>query len=485
MQKQVHPVHFEDFSGHQFERLCFAFMRQRYPRADVIWSGQVGGDAGQDIVCNLPDGTQIVVQCANVQFLKFEKIRDDIQKAANASSGRQGQFLVITGRPISVTLRDRIHDEAQQRGFLSGAIWSGVEFEEQLRLHTPELLRRFLEGIEFPELSDQLDASIMNSAQGAALLEYETSLILTSRSFSVSANYSYSRIVDTVDKEYAVTLRGIARAGGTGESGSQSLFDVLIECEYRAPNVSWLFLPEPRSPQGDLDDGLQCVDYFSSSFVHPIVSTTVYHVDNCYATVEFGVQGSRDTHAQNSGASEMRSQRAAQRLQYALPPIVALRAKIASVSRPEDALPFFFAAIVVTNARLFVAMAERDAVAVIDPRKIEEIGKQVPFVLWSQGVGPDFKLHAQRQFATLSRIAACESMQFIEDHRRSAGEARWVLPSALARRIEADASKISDIADFGRIFVVNIDSLSALLAHLAERFGHMATTLKNRPFVTW
>ena len=46
MQKQVGPVHFEDFSGEQFERLCFAFLVRDPDFTFVEWSGQSGNDDG-------------------------------------------------------------------------------------------------------------------------------------------------------------------------------------------------------------------------------------------------------------------------------------------------------------------------------------------------------------------------------------------------------------------------------------------------------
>jgi hypothetical protein len=47
MQRQVGPVHFEDFSGEQFERLCFAFLYRDPEFVHVNWAGQSGNDKGR------------------------------------------------------------------------------------------------------------------------------------------------------------------------------------------------------------------------------------------------------------------------------------------------------------------------------------------------------------------------------------------------------------------------------------------------------
>ena len=44
----VSPIHFEDYSGIQFERLVFAY-HVRAGWRDLIWHGQSVGDQGRDI----------------------------------------------------------------------------------------------------------------------------------------------------------------------------------------------------------------------------------------------------------------------------------------------------------------------------------------------------------------------------------------------------------------------------------------------------
>ena len=64
----VSPIHFEDYSGVQFERLVFAY-HVRAGWHDLIWHGQSGGDQGRDVSgIELFDGQparKTIIQCAN------------------------------------------------------------------------------------------------------------------------------------------------------------------------------------------------------------------------------------------------------------------------------------------------------------------------------------------------------------------------------------------------------------------------------------
>jgi hypothetical protein len=164
MPKQIHPVHFEDFSGHQFERLCFAHLLRRYPSARLDWYGQLGSDRGRDIVCTEPDGSVRIYQCANVRRLPLTKVHDDLAKIAGGPIALPAHFCLIAGGLISGQQKDKITRAAVRVGFCSAEVISGPEFEEHLRIHTPELLRRFVEGVTFPELPAELAVV----SQGAA-----------------------------------------------------------------------------------------------------------------------------------------------------------------------------------------------------------------------------------------------------------------------------------------------------------------------------
>ena len=179
----VRPVHFEDFGGAEFERLVFAF-HLRAGWADVAWFGQTGSDLGRDIVGTCPMDNQrsqrTVIQCVNRSALILAKAVHDMTAAVNSPTGKPDAFKFVCRSAVSANMRDRITTAAAGLGVAQVTIWSGVEFEEELRLRAQFLLQRFVDGAAFPDTEDGLrkfvddypnltDADIL--AQMAAVLD--------------------------------------------------------------------------------------------------------------------------------------------------------------------------------------------------------------------------------------------------------------------------------------------------------------------------
>lgn len=149
MQVTAHPIHFEDFGGADFERLVFAY-HVRAGWLDVEWYGQTGSDLGRDIVGVQPfDGGRLVrtvVQCVNRDDLSLEKATHDMTRAVGAPTGSPEAFKFVCRGAVSAARRDAIRAAAAKLAITSITIWSGVEFEEHLRLRAEDLLRRFCDG---------------------------------------------------------------------------------------------------------------------------------------------------------------------------------------------------------------------------------------------------------------------------------------------------------------------------------------------------
>ncbi|MDI3598799.1 hypothetical protein QK358_06330 [Pseudomonas aeruginosa] len=155
----VSPIHFEDYSGIQFERLVFAYHVHAGWR-DLAWRGQSGGDQGRDISGVEPfddrPARKTIIQCANRDTLTLAKAKADMTKAVNATGGRPDAFKFISRGTVSDTSRVRIEQAAAALGVAHVTIWSGVEFEENLRLRAEYLLHRFVHGIEFPDAEAEI-----------------------------------------------------------------------------------------------------------------------------------------------------------------------------------------------------------------------------------------------------------------------------------------------------------------------------------------
>jgi len=161
VEKTVLPIHFEDRSGNEFERLVFAFLN-KYKTWDMLeWLGQTGDDDGRDI-WGVIDGKSYCYQCANYRLLVTKKVTDDIDKLVKEQT-IPDYFVVVCGGRVSVGNRKIIKSYALQLGIVNVEIWSGVEFEEKVRNQAPETLKRFVNGEDFPELTAQTDKAVLTT----------------------------------------------------------------------------------------------------------------------------------------------------------------------------------------------------------------------------------------------------------------------------------------------------------------------------------
>ncbi len=154
MKITVHPIHFEDFSGQQFERLSFAYVLHTEEWDSLDWYGQLGSDRGRDIwgvLSNSDYNSTVCYQCANHQRMYFDKAKEDIDKICNGPNSLPSKFILIVGGHVSANMKSRIIDYSKSLGIRETQVWSGGEFEERLRKDTPSLIRRFCEGTPFPE----------------------------------------------------------------------------------------------------------------------------------------------------------------------------------------------------------------------------------------------------------------------------------------------------------------------------------------------
>lgn len=154
----VHPVHFEDLDGSQFERLVFAYHWRTDAWRSLEWYGQAGSDLGRDIwgIRENEISESVCIQCVNRKSLIFAKIEKDISNVLKASNGVPQRFRVVAQSKISAKMRDRIKNHVKSLGVSECDTWSGAEFEEFLRRNTESLLKRFLDGEPFPDAPQDL-----------------------------------------------------------------------------------------------------------------------------------------------------------------------------------------------------------------------------------------------------------------------------------------------------------------------------------------
>lgn len=155
----VGKIRFEDFGGSEFERLVFAY-HVRAGWRDVAWYGQTGSDLGRDIIGTelFEDGSlrRTVVQCVNRRTLSEAKALRDMTNAVQSPTGTPDAFKFVCRESVSAKKRDSVSAAARRMNISHLLIWSGVEFEENLRLRADDLLQRFCAGEAFPDGADEI-----------------------------------------------------------------------------------------------------------------------------------------------------------------------------------------------------------------------------------------------------------------------------------------------------------------------------------------
>lgn len=156
----VHPIDFGQLSGHEFERLVFAFLCRRWRWIQLDWHGQLGDDGGRDIwgLRENDWGREelVVVACANWRRLTVAKATDDIDKVIGEGKGVPDHVIVMAGGKVSADVKTKVRKHAEKQQIRRSEVWSGPEFEEQLRYHAESVLRRFFEGEALPDEPDAL-----------------------------------------------------------------------------------------------------------------------------------------------------------------------------------------------------------------------------------------------------------------------------------------------------------------------------------------
>lgn len=169
--KTVHPFDFENLSPSDFERLAFAFVCRRWAWKVLDWYGQLGDDGGRDILGVREDewgrDETVVVACANWRRLTAEKALGDLDKIA-ASMTPPPHVLLLAGGKVSADLKSKVASHAAKLNFPRVEVWSGPEFEEQLRAFADTVARRFFNGEELPDDPIALRAFVVETPASEA-----------------------------------------------------------------------------------------------------------------------------------------------------------------------------------------------------------------------------------------------------------------------------------------------------------------------------
>lgn len=244
-------------------------------------------------------------------------------------------------------------------------------------------------------------------------LEFDVAKLLVKKGFMFEPDYCYERIEAGQTKDFSVDLYGNLLFPTSNPNEITASLELLIECKYRTPNKTWVFLPDVNIPDLPLGRGLiiKAIDDFSFCrvFDGPLYRFTE-NLPLCYKGTEL------DLSTSNVYDSEIRH--GISQLQYALPRLITENIMRQALAHPEDVFPFFVLPILVTTAELRVLQRGTTLAKVEETNILEDITEKVPYLTIFNSFGEDFAEHAKREFKELANIGNYKNVAEIEKRLR-------------------------------------------------------------------
>ena len=300
-------------------------------------------------------------------------------------------------------------------------------------------------------------------------LEFETAKVLSESGFSIDPEFLYERFDAGTGqtKDFSVDLHGTLYFPTSNPNKISASLELLIECKYRAPNKTWVFLPDVNRPDFAHDSVLgmwgftiRAIDEFS--FSH-IPREPIYDFEQntrwCYKGLEINLS--------TGDAYDAELRRGVTQLQYGLPRLISEEIHSHVLGHADDVTPFFVLPILVTTAELRVLKKDTTLEKVKNASDLEDITQKVPYLTLFNSFGPDFVAHSKVQFQQLANIGGYETVKNIEERLRASGSRFYESPSLVGKYLAAGTTY--ELLRFCSQFVVcSFDELPNMLAAIKQ-----------------
>jgi len=291
-------------------------------------------------------------------------------------------------------------------------------------------------------------------------LEFETAKVLVKNGFTFEPDYCYERIEAGQAKDFLVDLSGSLFFPTSNPDKVTADLQVLIECKYRTPNKTCVFLPDVNSPELALWHGSTIRAFDNFSFCE-VSDKPIYAFDSniplCYKGTEIDLA--------NGNAHDSEIRHGINQLQYALPRLITEEILFQVQEDPEEVIPFFVLPILVTTAKLRVLKKGTTLAKVDQTHILEAITNEVPYLILFNSSGPDFVDHATRQFKRLASIKYYDNVEKIENRLSKSGIEfyKFRLPSFICKELaEGNRYRLNDYCS--QFLICSFDSLPELLS---------------------
>ena len=298
-------------------------------------------------------------------------------------------------------------------------------------------------------------------------LEFETAKVLSEGGFSIDPEFHYKRFDADAGqtKDFSVDLHGTLYFPTSNPNEIHASLELLIECKYRAPNKTWVFLPDVNRSDfalGTRGHTIRAIDEFS---VSQIPGDPIYDFEQnthwCYKGLEINLS--------TGDAYDAEIKRGINQLQYGLPRLISEEIHCQVVCHADNTTPFFVLPILVTTAELRVLKKNMTLNEVRNADIIDDITQKVPYLILYNSFGPDFVAHSKVQFQQLANIGDYKTVKNIEERLRASGIRFYeqALPSLVGKYLAA--GKTPELHRFCSQFMVcSFDELPNMLAAIKQ-----------------
>tara|TARA_R110002072_G_scaffold287464_5_gene453177 strand:- start:13810 stop:14775 length:966 start_codon:yes stop_codon:yes gene_type:complete len=227
-------------------------------------------------------------------------------------------------------------------------------------------------------------------------LEHEVLKILTKLRCATKYDYSYQLKDNGYLKESSVDILSTKHTIEDGVNGTIELF---IECKGGDPNNKLVFLPEINHEFSDFTLGHTIRDLQAFSKVN-IDNNKLYELESA---CDYGHKGIEI----NPNTGEVFDKDIIQginQLKYGLPHLLKQNILFNLHYSEEDITSSFIIPILVTNADLYLLDDDFGIDKVKNSEKIDDFGKEVPYIILLSETGPDFKEHHREVFNDFNDI---------------------------------------------------------------------------------
>ena len=243
-------------------------------------------------------------------------------------------------------------------------------------------------------------------------LEYEVGKILTSNNFFIDYDYTYKRYDEDLEKEFSIDIKAGGYYPFEINSSIKITVDLLVECKYRNPNVSWLFIQ---------DINIDEFSNFSSKGVIKVIDefTEIFSKNsfNTFPICETCLKG-MEVNIQNGEVHDQGIIHGINQLVYSIPALLNSHIRAALWNKNDEVFPYIICPILVTTAELRIINDDFSINGLEKAKSIEEISQVVPFLKVYSDVYPSFEKHCQNIFEGIPDTSQLNQLERLVNLRK-------------------------------------------------------------------